>query len=343
MQFQDDTREFRPLRQERQRLWRFAIISAAILFAGLGQRAQAQPPGQAPEIGLRVYRQLFEEWTQRDIDRVTGIRTSFNGAAVSGSATTRGDVNLEVTDSRTFQVLEVNVQGQSIARTTSAKRSARVHSLSITDFTAIIPIGFRDEQFYMMDPEVGLNVRVIPQGVSSTRRGCLGRIVRRVASRKAAEQRGASLQFARQQAHNRVVESCRLHVGELVERLNGMVQFRETIKAVGPNREELEIRLDISEEFFTILAFTKGKLPAEPPSPSTVVDAPVELWIHVGVEEPILEDLAKLWSGSRKLMSWLREKLATPLPEGINLQFDTEGDWVRLNVGRYEVLPPDKP
>jgi hypothetical protein len=235
---------------------------------------------------LRLSGELLNSLMEQGFQRDTEVRDNILGTEIFGTARIVASpcVRLhECPDQATFQVV---VAGTAWSRSTGYNGPAILHNRSVTNFTATRQVVFDPGRgFYALPPKVEARTQTYLDGVGSTRRGLVGRIVRRRANQVAAARHDEAQEIARQKAEQRIAAAFDRHVAERLARLNRAADFRAlAVAALRPSGSTEVKYVCCSTPHYLQVAtnFADGGPEIELPvkGPASEAAAPIEVWIH---------------------------------------------------------------
>ena len=224
-----------------RRIW-LATLAAVLLVLcvcawWLGRRRGA-PAGTAPIlIVLRISPQVLAPLVDRPFEWNSPVQETVLGADVTGASKASGKVSLELLPDSKEAILQIVLHGQSIAQTIAAEGPARVRSQSRTPFVAKKRILLDAKGFRSLPAEVEAHARTQVEGVGSTLPGVRGRIVERVAQRRAEQARPVAEHVAEDDVIRQVADAFDKAVDDHLATLNRTAIFPEIFSdAAGQDR-----------------------------------------------------------------------------------------------------------
>jgi hypothetical protein len=332
-----------------QRGWRALLglgLSACFLAAACPAQEPVEEPKPAPaidpaqaEIAFRFSQPFFASLMRRSVDRTLPVRRTVLGAAVSGSARTQALIDVIFQPSDTEAEFYVVMKGQTVSNTVGAKGMARVYSQTTTNFRVWKLVRFDAERFVTTPAGIEAQTCQTITGVGSTARCRLvNRIVRRVASRRAAEVRSYTTNLAYWQTRQQLLDSFNAAVDRAIEDANVRLSIRETLLARFGDLADLKYSLSTTNRYLEIYVNVASDV--DPKRPPIVEDwrySPMEIWVHTYLEDELLPPILQDWGPRyRFFIERSAERLAESLtPEQVefNLQFTPQLDWVVMRFG----------
>jgi hypothetical protein len=254
--------------------------------------AHAWPqPQQSEEIPtshlvLRLSAGLLNSLMEQGFQRDTEVRDNILGTEIYGRARIVANPAVQLRESPDQATFYVVIQGTAHSRSTGYNGPAILYNRSVTNFTATKQVVFDPGRgFYALPPQVQARTQTYLDGVGSTRRGIVGRIVRRRANQQATARHDESQEIAQQKAERRIAAAFDRHVEQRLARLNRAAEFRSlAVAALRPNGNGEVKYVCCSTPGYLQIATNFGAggrtidLPVK--SSASATAAPVEIWIH---------------------------------------------------------------
>ncbi len=156
-----------------------------------------------PNLVFRASRELVAAGVDRAVEENAPIVDCILGTHIYGNGTTRGKVVLELVPNQRQGVFEAQFVGINDSRTVGYNRSAIIFARGRTQLWGTRQVLLTDSGLRALDVEADASTRTTITGIDSSRRGLMGRLVRRVASRKAARQKPEAEAIASEHAAER--------------------------------------------------------------------------------------------------------------------------------------------
>ncbi len=143
-----------------------------------------------PNLRLHVGEQLIRVGMSRHVDRVTQVNDCILGTAICGTGHTVGRITVRPAVDARRAAFDAVFSGVTTSRTLGSNRSARIRSLGYTTIHARKRLVFDIDGLHALPANSTASTRSSITGVGSTAPGLRGRIVTRIARRKAAQSQG---------------------------------------------------------------------------------------------------------------------------------------------------------
>jgi hypothetical protein len=291
------------------------------------------------EIAFRFSDRFFATLLRREIDVTTPVRQTVLGAWVTGTAHTHAVVTNVFKPSDTDAQVYIVMTGSTVSDTVAAKSKARVYTTTTTQFRVWKLIHFEGESFVASPAGIETQTWSCTRGVGST--ACLplvNRIVRRVASQRAAEARSYTINLADWQARGRVLALFDQAVDRAIEDANVRLSIRQTLLARFGSLVDLKYRLSTQPNYLEIYVnIASDEDPKRPPIVDDWRQSPMEIWIHTYVEDqllpPILQDWGPRYNYFIERAVQRAAQSLTPEQVQFKLQFTPQLDWVMMRFG----------
>lgn len=302
------------------------------LFARLAD-APARP------VVIRVHESAFPA---RRVDTVRPVKKMVLGSHVTGTSRTIGQVNVDVNAGEDHATFAVAFAGRTQTRTVGRSGPACIYSHGQTDFTVRRRVAFSPVEGFWSEPTVVQSrTRIVLDGVEATKPGLRGRIIRRVAWRRANEMRAASEAIAYRDTRRDLQTAFDRSLDARVARMNERMNTARYVRAVLGDREKLDVKVDSTEHFVQFALGPKGETSDEAVAvlEEPFGDLPMEIWVHAAAfkeRRPVLaETFALITNQTRPItatlpilqaISWDPAQPA----EGVSIRLS--GDWFVLGL-----------
>lgn len=276
----------------------------------------AATPSLRGVVVLRVSEKYLEELFARDIDKRTPVTRVVLGTRARGTAHTSGRADVDTKPDRDDAAFYVRINGHTHARTVGRNGPAIIHSCSYTSWTAQKIIRFDGEKFVTSPATISSQTRITPLGAGSVLPGLRGRIVSRVASRRAVEANSTAERITGQNTDKRVQSDVDRVVDSQIQKLNDRIQNRSLMALLLPNLKQAGIEFSTSSNCVNISfggsSAPEAKiLPVEGLEPSDT-----ELWFQSGLLTGTNEEIPEVLGDAG---AWLSEKLPYVELPGVDL------------------------
>jgi hypothetical protein len=324
------------------------ILGLAVFFltgVGLAQEPVEQPapapaidPAEA-EIAFRFSEPFFASLMRRRVDRTLPVRRCVLGAAVSGSARTVANVQMQFHPSQTEAQFYVVMTGQTVSNTVSVKGPARVSTQSTTNFRVWKLVKFDANQFVASPAGIEARTCQMTTGIASTARlRLVNRIVRRVAARRVAQVRGYTTNLEYWQTRQQLLSGFNAAVDRAMKDANQRLSVRDTLLARFGDLADLKYSLSTTKNYLEIYVNVATDVdPRRPPIVENWRFSPMEIWVHTYLEDELLPPILQDWAPRyRFFIERSAERLAESLtPEQVefHLEFSPQTDWVVMRFG----------
>jgi hypothetical protein len=242
------------------------------------------------------------------------------------------------------------LRGTHVSRTVGRSGPAIVHTRAETYFTATKRIRFQPGKGFVAEPaKIAVRTRTINEGVSSTRRGLIGRIVVRRASREVAALQPQLDAIARQRAETRIRAAFDRYTDTRLARLNESTDMRPAIAWLLGGEGEPSFALSTQNNCVQIVASSASAEAFQPVELPAIGQsaAPVQIWVHESVIGDRIASLLKLVDQSSRrttiagraldaVPSAIKDSLglsATTKDVTPALNYATAQDWIVVQIG----------
>jgi hypothetical protein len=229
---------------------------------------------------IRVHERVFRG---RQVDTVRRVNKTVLGSHVVGTSHTRGNVRVDLSHADHNAAFYVVFSGQTRTRTVGHNGPALIDSRTETQFTAARRVTFTPLEGFKSEPtSLRSSTRLIIEGARSTRPGLRGRIVRRVALRRARETHAQAENIAYNDSHREIQYAFDRSLDARVARLNKRTEvIRYATALLGRDSQELDVQVSSSHDCvqFAIGREQSEKAGIDLPTEASP-DTPLEIWVH---------------------------------------------------------------
>lgn len=302
-------------------------------------RTHGLPPELAAEAGqqlshpnlvFRASRELVAAGVDRAVEESEPIVDCILGTRIYGNGTTRGTVVLELVPNQRQGVFRAQFTGINDSQTVGYNRSAIIYTRGRTQLWGARQILLNESGLLALGVEADAATRTTITGIDSSRRGLMGRLVRRVASRKAARQKPQAEAVAGEHAAERFRDRFTSQMDPPLAR--GQESFQSRFR--GPM-----VRWDLFPErleFGTTREYLSGTVAQEGAewlgAPQKAPEVRGDPLLAVRLHESLVVNTASALLAGRTLNREIVERLARDFlgytPEQVHeLLFKEEGVW----------------
>ena len=318
------------------------------LLAGWAAVNAADPqPEPTRQIVVRLSRDVFAPLVENEVDRTTDVTDVILGTSVRGRARTRGMPQLDLVPDQNRASFVVTLRGTNVSRTTGRNGPAIVYTRADTQFVATKRITFEAGKGFVAQPAlIRAETRTTTEGVGATRRGFIGRIVRRRAWRRVNATRPQVDAIARQKAESRIRAAFDQSVAAKLARVNQSTDLRTAAAILLGGEMEPRFASTTTRQYLQIVAWSgEGPAPAFAAPKLSGPAAPVQLWVHQSIFGETTANALKLLEQAPALNSIAGKALAivpailkqfgSQQQPGLSptLDYQAAGDWVVMQVG----------
>jgi hypothetical protein len=280
--------------------------SAAPLESELLPAAEAEGEELRGVMILRISERYLEELFARDIDKHTPVTRTVLGTRARGTAHTVGRADVDTKPDKDDAAFYVRITGTSNSRTSGRNGPAIIHSKSVTTWTTQKVIRFDGKEFATTPATIVSNTRLQPLGADSTLPRLRGRIVSRIAARRAIEYNSAAERIVARDAEQRVLADVNRVVDQQIAKLNERVQSQPLMALLLPKLSDAGVQFSTSSNCINISFAGGDASPLAKACPVTGVDpSDTELWFQTALladpngKIPGLIDDASAWLTSQ--------------------------------------------
>jgi hypothetical protein len=294
----------------------------------LEQLSSSSNPEPAPLKGvmiLRVSEEYLHELFVMDIDKTMPINRVVLGTRARGTSHTVGKADVDTKPDQNDAAFYVRIRGVSTARTVGHNGDAIICSRSKTTWECTKVVRFDGSEFVAKPATIISDTRITPMGAGSTLKGVRGRIISRVAGRRAIASNATAERITAKDTQEQVLADVNKIVEERVKKLNEHIDSRPLLSALLPRLEDVGIEFSTNSQCINV-CFSGGKVLAEVCPVAGIAPRDTELWFQVLLFAKPVDEVPEVIEDAG---AWLAEMM----PDGGMPGFDF--------VGKEGVLPVD--
>jgi hypothetical protein len=201
---------------------------------------------------LRVSEKYLEELFARDIDKQSPVSRVVFGTRARGMAHTVGRADVDTKPDSDDAAFNVKISGTTTARTVGTNGPAIIHSRSVTTWSARKIVRFDGDEFTTTPATITSTTQIYPQGATSTLPGLRGRIVSRVATRKAREYNSSAERIANRDTERRVLADVDRVIDGQISKLNERIESRPMMALLLPKIVGSTVKFSTSSKCINI-------------------------------------------------------------------------------------------
>lgn len=335
----------------------WAVVAAVLLAAGplRGQSPATPSIASAPDSGqvdfpvvIRLSEQFLSLLISPEVNDVEPVDVVVLGTRATGTAWIDGTLHLDLKPNARGVGMNVCFDGTCFTRTVGRNGPAIIHSTSTTNFSAQKPLAVS------VDRGITDNVASITAStamplpcIESALPRLRGRIVRRVAQRRAQQVRPQVIAIAQGNAESRIGRSFDGAVERLLAEYNEDLDIlRPAIQRLREENPDSSLLLATTEDHL-LLAVGRADSQQGPELPESKFDSsPIQVWLHRSVlgegNSSAEEQLAQIRLIRTELEQQLAERFRSrpsviDLVRSVPVFLGTAEDWVVIG------LPPPLP
>jgi hypothetical protein len=251
---------------------------------------------------LRVSEKYLESLFARDINKHTQVNRVVLGTRATGRAHTVGRADVDTKPAKNDAAFYVKITGTTTSRTTGRNGPAIIHSRSITKWTSQKIVRFDGENFKSGPATIESTTKITPMGADSVLPGIRGRIVSRVATKRAREYNSRAERISGKDTEKQVLTDVDRVVDGQIQKLNDRLDSRPMMAFLLPKLDDMGVNFSTSSNCINV-SFAGGEssplakvCPVEGLEPSDT-----ELWFQTALIArpdgtiPELVDSAGAW------------------------------------------------
>jgi hypothetical protein len=323
-----------------------SLIAAIGCFAALP--ARAADTSQPRQIVVRVSRDAFDPFTEKQIDTTRPVAEVVLGTYVTGKARTTGEPSVNFVENPRQATFVVSLKGATVSRTVGTSGPATVYTRAETFFTATKEIRFVPGKGFVAEPaKIAASTRAITEGIRTRRGGLIGRIVSRRAWAKVNQVRPQVEAIARQKAERRIAAAFDDYLQTKLARLNQMTDIKPTLALLLGSEGEPKFLSRTTRDHLEV-AIGPADAPAQILAPASLAAAPpMQIFVHNSVFGERLAEVLKLFNQADGKTN-LAERALTAVPDMLQerfglsqlaaqanppLDYQATDDWFVVSIG----------
>jgi len=261
-----------------------ACLSAASGADGTSFEAFTPAPVPAHRLVFRVSDAMLASYLAREVRQQVSVQDVILGTTVNGSAQIEAQSCVTLLERPENAAFQVEFRGTAVSRTVGRNGPAIIHSRSVTHFTATKQIVYETGKGFSGGPvQVSARTQNFTEGIGSTRRGLIGRIVRRKAAEQIAAQKALTTEIARTKSARRIAAAFEQQMGERIAHLNSMIESQSLWAQLVGGAGRMPYVCCSTPGHLQIAAGQSAQaqriaLPVHGPASDTA--APFEVWMH---------------------------------------------------------------
>lgn len=235
-----------------------------------------------PNFFVRASGRMLAAGMARHVNDTAPIVDCILGTSIHGSGLTQGDVSLVLVPDPHRASLLARFRGTTYSNTVGHNRSAVIRGTGQTQIEGERRIFLDSSGVSTLATRAKASTRTCITGIGSTRSGLAGRIVSRVASRKAPRQKAQAEQIASRHAEQKFAARYNEQTGIPLARGQKLFQdrFRGPFLRRGIFPRQMQFRTTQEELTATILEDARGLLAAQTPAPPIEGNPLLALRVH---------------------------------------------------------------
>jgi hypothetical protein len=201
---------------------------------------------------LRVSERYLEELFARDIDKRSPVTRVVLGTHARGTAHTLGRADVDTKPDSDDAAFSVQIFGTTAARTVGRNGPAIIYSYSVTRWTASKIVRFDGDEFTSTPATITSDTQICPMGANSILPGLRGRIVSRIASRRAVEYNSEAECITNRDTERRVLADVDRVIDGKIAKLNNRLESRPLMALLLPRIVGTSVKFSTSSKCINI-------------------------------------------------------------------------------------------
>ena len=266
---------------------------------------------------LRVSERYLEELFARDINKRTPVTRVVLGTHATGTAHTKGRADVDTKADQDNASFNVKISGSTDSRTVGRNGPAIIHSRSITTWTAKKIVRFDGEEFVTTPGTIESSTKIIPLGADSTLPGIRGRLVSRIATRRAIECNSTAERISGEHTDKQVLADVDRIVDQQIAKLNKRIENRPLMSVILPKLNDAGVQFSTSSNCINVSFAGGDASPLAKVCPVEGIDpSDTELWFQTAL---IASPDGSIPEAIDNAGAWLAEQLPDVGIPGVDL------------------------
>ena len=235
-----------------------------------------------PNLLVDVNEAFISDLVGEKVDTVEPVRDVILGTNIRGTGHTVGQVTVDVVESNDNAAVTAHFVGTNHSKTVGHNRSAVIHSVGTTQLEGRTTLYFNETGLAVSPSTANASVSNKITGIGSTKDGCVGKIVVKVASKKAPQQQGQAMQIAARHAEQRLSKRLTDEAATTVAKTNADYQRRVRAPLERFNAVPRQINVSSTNDrmLVRVLQDRASRMAAPGPAPAPVAGAGFVARLH---------------------------------------------------------------
>ncbi len=256
--------------------WLERSSQASALTAKLSERFSH------PNLLIDVSETFVADALSRPIDQTEPVVDCILGTSISGTGRTIGEVNVEIVPNAEQVQLATHLQGINYSRTVGRNRSALIYSRGTTTLAGDSTLFVNEQGLAGGAIQTRAHVANRITGYGSTKGGVIGNLVKKIAAKKAPQQKAEGERIAAAHARTRLSRSMQKEIVAQVADANAQLESRIRHPLQRFGQYPAHLHYASTDDALTIRAVqsTAGRLAAPSAAPAPAAGAPISVRVH---------------------------------------------------------------
>lgn len=294
-----------------------------------------------PNVFVNVSEELAQVLMQRQVDRNTPISDVVLGTSICGVGQLHGRLDLHFVPDARRAVFQTAFSGTIATNTHGVNPPACIDAVGCTQLTAGSRLFLEPSGLTASPTSSHADVNTTITGIGAMKPGIRGRIIRRVARRKAAQSKGEAEAVAAQHAEEKFNKEMDGEAGQQVAKANDTIEtkFRAPLERLNLYPRELGFRTTPDELLAVALEAGPNQFGAPTAPPALEQDSSLALRVHRSSIINMVLTLLRDRYLDEPTMQALARKTIGRVPEELKNE-EGQGEW-RINFDPVEPVAVD--
>jgi len=302
--------------------------------------AEEDAPREA-DVVVRISKQLFDDLVEDAIVDETPIDKFALGARSIGTAKSTAQFRIHLKPMDTQARFRIEVTGETETATVAHSRSVQVPVDSQTNFEGHAYVDYDGWVFDVADGDISAESDIWMGEAQTSRRGVVGRVVRRIAARRSQQRRPQALWQLREETKTAVTDRFNESLRELEKELQQATPLEKTVRLLFPQTRDWVFRPSTTPDFLqTVVGPEQSFAPQIPKRGDEPMQAAIELWVRLPVDDPRVKTVATIWNAAQQMLNTFPQDEALPAAGQISaVKAVRVDDWWVFDLHTASTLP----
>jgi hypothetical protein len=256
-------------------------------------------------IVIRLSESMFQPGEGGKVNHVSGVDRTVLGTRVTGTSRTIGQTRVDLVSDKDDGSLKFVFSGVSSSQTSGNNGPAVIHNSAVTQFHCVKRVTFDLEHGFHASPsEVKATTRLTNDGITTKRRGILGRVIRNVATRRVQDSQSEAAAITNRDTERDVSRGFDKAIDEQLVQLNKQLDLPRLLAAMFGTVTRNNYCVRSNPKYLEICFHDADKgSPQDLVIPENKVsDAPVQVWARSTVFDAKIRAAIQAYSVAERVI-----------------------------------------